>query len=73
MTAIVTLILFAKPLNDPEFRLTVEVGMPDCIDGLHEKWRCPWSLRPLYPHRLADARGVDAVHSLSMAVSTLQD
>lgn len=71
MTPIVTLVLLAKPKADPEFKLTVEVGAPYYIGGSHEEWACPCSLRPLYS-RLADAQGVDAFHSLCLAISLLQ-
>ena len=61
-----TTFLGVRP-NGHQFEITVEIGQPyRCGEG-PEDWACPVSLEGLYGY-LQDARGLDAVQALCLAV-----
>lgn len=58
--------------NGQKFEIIVEIGQPyRCVDS-PEQWACPVSLEGLYGH-LSDARGLDAVQALCLAVCSAFD
>lgn len=53
--------------NGQKFEIMVEIGQPYRCEDSPDQWACPVSLEGLHGH-LSDARGLDAVQALCLAV-----
>lgn len=65
--AIATTTFWGVRPNGNKFEITLEIGQPYRCDDSPEPWACPACLAGLYGH-LQDARGVDAVQALCLAI-----